>query len=251
MKLMISIVLLFLLPSYASQTSVVYIMSSPEPLNGVIQTETEKTVSLVCFLNGTHEDKELVWLRNGAMIKLIDGNKENNSSICINPVIRKDEGATFTCQLKSNSSHSASVTLSVTYHADLSGSEEVTVEEEESLEMQCDMRANPLATSVTWELNGTMVDLSTWGFIITNNGINTKLYVKKVDRSLHEGNYTCTVTSPSYGPLNKTFQVTVTDKTIKFPLMPTIAGVVVVALTALLAIISRRRVIARCFKSNK
>ncbi|XP_007556294.1 transmembrane and immunoglobulin domain-containing protein 1 [Poecilia formosa] len=248
MKLMISIALLFLLPSCASQTSVVYIESSPEPLDGVIQTKIKDTVSLVCTLNGTHEDKELVWLRNDAMIKLNDGNKENRSCVCINPVIQKDDGATFTCQLKSNSSHSASVTLNVTYSADLSGSEKVTLEEEESLDLQCDMRANPLATSVTWQLNGTLVDLSTGGFIITNDGINTKLYAKKVDRSLHEGSYQCTVTSPGYGPQSKTFQVTVTDKTIKFPLMPTIAGVVVVALTTLLAIVSRWRVIAKCCK---
>ncbi|XP_043995705.1 transmembrane and immunoglobulin domain-containing protein 1 [Gambusia affinis] len=249
MKLMVSIPLLFLLPSYASQTSVIRIDSTPIPsTEGVIQTETQETVSLLCILSGTPDDKELVWLRNGAMIKLDDGNKENGSSVCIHPVIHEDEGATFTCQLKSNSSHSASVTLNVTYHADLNGTEEVTLEEEESLNLQCDMRANPLVTSVTWKLNGTIVDLSTGGFIISNDGFNTKLHVKRVDRSLHEGEYQCTVTSPVYGDRNKIFHVTVTDKTIKFPLVPMIAGLVVVGLTALLAIVSRWRMIARCCK---
>ncbi|XP_032433218.1 transmembrane and immunoglobulin domain-containing protein 1 [Xiphophorus hellerii] len=249
MKLMVSIALLFLLPSYASQTSVVHIESTPKPsADGVIQTETEKIVSLVCVLTGTVDNKELEWRRNGAVIKLDDGNKENRSSVCINPVIYKDEGAKFTCQLKSNASHSASVTLNVTYLAEISGSENVTLEEEESLDLQCDMKANPLVTSVTWKLNGTLVDLSTGGFIVSNNGVNTKLHVKKVDRSLHEGEYQCTIASPAYEERSRTFQVTVTDKTLKFPLMPMIAGLVVVGLTALLAIVSRWRIIARWFK---
>ncbi|XP_054899267.1 transmembrane and immunoglobulin domain-containing protein 1 [Poeciliopsis prolifica] len=248
MKLMVGITLLFLLPFCASQTSV-HIDSTPKPsTDGVIQTTTQSNVSLVCILTGAPKDEELVWLRNGAMVKLNDENKQSGSSVCISPVIQKDEGATFTCQLKSNSSHSASVTLNVTYCPDVSGSEEVTLEEEESLNLQCDMKANPLVTSVSWKLNGTMVDLSTGGFIISNDGINTKLYVKKADRSMHEGEYQCTVTSPICESLSKTFQVTVTDKTIKFPLMPMIAGLVVVGLTALLAIVSRWRMIARCFK---
>uniref|UniRef100_A0A3B5MHS8 Ig-like domain-containing protein n=1 Tax=Xiphophorus couchianus TaxID=32473 RepID=A0A3B5MHS8_9TELE len=119
---MVSIALLFLLPSYASQTSgklhhFTYIkhLFPPSCTDGVIQTETEKIVSLVCILTGTVDNKELEWRRNGAVIKLDDGNKENRSSVCINPVIYKDEGAKFTCQLKSNSSHSASVTLNVTW----------------------------------------------------------------------------------------------------------------------------------------
>uniref|UniRef100_A0A3B5MHE6 Ig-like domain-containing protein n=1 Tax=Xiphophorus couchianus TaxID=32473 RepID=A0A3B5MHE6_9TELE len=238
MKLMVSIALLFLLPSYA----IVHIESTPKPsTDGVIQTETEKIVSLVCILTGTVDNKELEWRRNGAVIKLDDGNKENRSSVCINPVIYKDEGAKFTCQLK----------MSIVFLkfcsdlAEISGSENVTLEEEESLDLQCDMRANPLVTSVTWKLNGALVDLSTGGFIVSNNGVNTKLHVKKVDRSLHEGEYQCTIASPAYEERSRTFQVTVTDKTLKFPLMPMIAGLVVVGLTALLAIVSRWRIIAR------
>ncbi|MEQ2162615.1 hypothetical protein GOODEAATRI_021570, partial [Goodea atripinnis] len=177
-------------------------------------TELEKTVSLVCTLqSGTHDDKELVWLRNEAAVDLKDGNKENRSSVCISPVIIEDEGATFTCHLKSNASNKASVTLNVTYHTDISGLEEVTVEDGESLVLQCHMRANPMVTSVTWKLNGSIVDLLTSSFIITSDGITSKLQINKVERSLHEGLYQCTATSPVYGDRSKSFQLTVTGRT--------------------------------------
>ncbi|KAK5613375.1 hypothetical protein CRENBAI_022820 [Crenichthys baileyi] len=250
MKLMFSISLFLLLPYCTSQTSDVIIESTPaSSIGGVIQTELEKTVTLVCTLqSGTHDDKELVWLRNGAAVDLKDGNKENRSSVCISPVIIEDEGATFTCHLKSNTSNKVFVTLNVTYHTDISGLEEVTVEDGESLVLQCHMRANPMVTLVTWKLNGSLVDLSTSSFIITSDGITSKLQINKVERSLHEGLYQCTATSSVYGERSKSFQLTVTEKTLKFPLMPMIAGLVVVGLTALLAIISRWRKIARCCK---
>ncbi|MEQ2261186.1 hypothetical protein XENORESO_006909, partial [Xenotaenia resolanae] len=74
-------------------------------------------------------------------------------------------------------------------HTDISGLEEVTVEDGESLVLQCHMRANPMVTSVTWKLNGSLVDLLTSSFIITSDGITSKLQINKVERSLHEGLY--------------------------------------------------------------
>lgn len=250
MKLMFGVALFLWFSYCTSQASDINIVSVPAPgTNGIIQTETNKTVSLVCTLqSGTHNDKELVWLRNEVQVNLKDENKENRSSVCIYPVIYEDDGATFTCHLKSNASNKASVTLNVTYAPELSGSEEITVEEEDVLVLPCNMRANPVVPSVTWKLNGSLVDLSTGGFIVINDGIYSKLEVKKVERSLHEGFYQCTATSPAYEARSKTFQVTVTDKTMKFPLMPMIAGLVVVGCTALLAIVSRWRRIVQCCK---
>ncbi|KAM4726249.1 transmembrane and immunoglobulin domain-containing protein 1 [Anableps anableps] len=250
MKLMFSIALFLLLSCCTIKASDIKIESTPPPsVDGIIQTEAQQTVSLVCTLqSGIHDNKELVWLRNGAMVNLMDGNKENRSHVCISPVIYNDEGATFTCHLKSNASNKASVTLNVTYHPDLSGSEKMTLEEEESLVLSCNMRANPVVTSVIWKLNGSIVDLTTGGFVVTSDGIYSKLRVNKVERSLHEGLYQCTATSPIYGERSKTIQVTVTEKTMKFPLMPMIAGLVVVFLTAILAIVSRWSKIRQCCK---
>lgn len=236
----------------ATQIFGVKIQSVPEGNNeGVILTELEKTVSLVCRPDGGHEtqvDEELVWLRNGAVVSLKEGNRKGPSSVCVTPVIHDDNGATFTCHLSKNATVTASVTLNVTYHPELSGSEEVAVEEEAELVLQCDIWANPPVSSVSWTLNGSVVDLLAGGFWLTNDGFTSQLTANGVEKSLHEGTYQCTTTSLIYGEHSKQFSVTVTEKTFKFPLMPMIAGIVVVCLTALFAVFSRWKKITKCCK---
>lgn len=216
---------------------------------GLIQTEVNKTVSLKCAVGkDTPADEELVWLRNGLTVKLNEENKKGASSVCVSPVIYDDNEATFTCQLKKDATVKASVTLRVTYPPELSGSEEVTVEEESKLVLTCDIWANPPVSSVVWALNGTMVDLLANDLVVTTDGSTSQLIAGKVERNLHEGAYQCTANSPKYGAYSKAFYVTATDKTMKFPLMPMIAAIVVVILTVILAVVSRWRKIAKCFK---
>lgn len=73
-------------------------------------------MSLLCLADDdseAHNNKELVWLRNDAVVSLKDENKKSNSSVCISPVIHDDNGATFTCRLSTNATDEASVTLNV------------------------------------------------------------------------------------------------------------------------------------------
>ncbi|KAM9846398.1 transmembrane and immunoglobulin domain-containing protein 1 [Aulostomus maculatus] len=214
---------------------------------GFIQTDLEKTVSLVCQTDAL-PDQELVWLRNGAVVRLEEGNKKGNSSVCITPVIHEDNGATFTCQLRKDATVQASVTLNVTFPPELSESEDVAVEIGAALVLQCNIFANPPVSSVLWTLNGSTVDLLAGGFTVSNDGFTSQLKTDNVERDLHEGRYQCTANSPVYGAHSKFFQVSVMEKTIKFPLMPMIAGLVVVFLTTLLAIFSRWERIVKCCK---
>ncbi|XP_049892887.1 transmembrane and immunoglobulin domain-containing protein 1 [Epinephelus moara] len=246
--------LLFHLLLYCvTQTLGVNIQSVPGVnSDGVVQTELDMTVSLVCQTDGDHEtqaDEELVWLRNGAAVALQEENKRGRSSVCVTPVILEDDGATFTCHLKKNYSSTASVTLNVIYHPQLSGSEEVTVEEEAVMVLQCDIKANPSVSSVSWTLNGSKVDLFAGGFSLTNDGYISRLTANSVERSLHEGTYKCTAEAPGYVG-HKLFHVTVIAKPMKFPLFPMIAGLVVVGLTAILAVASRWNKIAKCLCSK-
>lgn len=213
----------------------------------VIHLELNQSVSLVCMLGATQADEELVWLRNDAAILLKEGNNKGRSSLCVTPIY-EDNGAKFTCHQKGNSTDQVSVTLKVTFAPNISGTVEVTVEEEADLVLECDTRANPLVSSVTWSLNGSLVDLLADGFSVINNGLISQLTANKVKKSLHGGMYTCTVDSPMYNDSSRHFQVTITDKTLKFPLGPMIAGLVVVGLTALLAAVSRWRKIVKCCK---
>ncbi|CAG5873715.1 unnamed protein product [Menidia menidia] len=233
----------------ATQTLGITIHSFPNgDVNGIIEAEYQKTVSLVCEVGDMASDEELVWLRNGAVVKLLDENKKGRSSVCVTPLVYEDNDAVFTCHLKTNDSDKASVTLNVTYPPQLSMSEEVQLELDSLLVLQCDMRANPPVSSIVWKLNGSIVDLLEGGFTVTNDGLISQLQVKNVKRHLHEATYQCTAVSPMYGQQTQTFHVTVTEKTVKFPVMPIIAGVVVVCATSLLAIVSRWSKITKCFK---
>lgn len=89
---------------------------------------------------------------------------------------------------------------------------EVTVEEEDDLVLECDTRANPLVSSVTWSLNGSLVDLLADGLSVINNGLTSQLTSSKVKKTLHGGMYTCTVDSPMYGSSSRHFQVTITGE---------------------------------------
>ncbi|XP_073334968.1 transmembrane and immunoglobulin domain-containing protein 1 [Pagrus major] len=252
MKLMFGLPLLYLLLFCATQALGVQIHSTPGfNSDGVIQTELEKVVSLVCQPDSSREpqtDEELVWLRNGALVGLKEGNKEGRSSVCVTPVLYADNGANFTCHLSKNATVSASIILNVTYPPQISGSEEVTVEEESDLLLQCDVEANPPVTNTSWTLNGDEIDLAAGGFTVTNDGFKIQIMANKVEKSLHEGTYECSAYSNKYGQHTKTFSVTLTEKTMKFPLMPMIAGLVVVCLTIILAFASRWKMIAKCCK---
>lgn len=250
MKKILAPLLLSCLLCCATKTSGVTIESTPAAgLDTFIHTELEETVSLTCRPDAASDaDSELVWLRNDAVVSLNEGNKKGESRVCISPVILEDKEAIFTCYLKSNSTERLSVVLNVTYPPSLMGTEEVTVEEEAKLDLVCDIDAEPAVSAVLWTLNGTEVDLKAGMFSLINNGLSSRLSTVDVQRSLHEGIYSCRADSPMYGPRTKVFIVNVTDKTIKFPLYPMIAGIVVVCLTAILAVASRWRNIVKCCK---
>uniref|UniRef100_A0A8C7WZT6 Transmembrane and immunoglobulin domain containing 1 n=1 Tax=Oryzias sinensis TaxID=183150 RepID=A0A8C7WZT6_9TELE len=235
----------------ASQTcEAVRIKSTPgASLEGFIQAKPDDTVSLICEITDTNlQEEELNWQRNGAAVSLTDTNKNTPSAVCITPVIPEDDEATFTCSLRKNSTASASVTLKVSYPPQLSGSENITIEEEEDLVLECVMKANPLVTAVLWTLNGSTVDLIGGGFTVTNDGQISRLQINNVDQSMHDGIYQCTAVSPMFPNSSKIFNVKVTERTMKFPLVPLIAGLVVVLVTSILAVVSRWRKIAKCCK---
>ncbi|KAM6985184.1 transmembrane and immunoglobulin domain-containing protein 1 [Aplochiton taeniatus] len=245
MELIVQACLVQMLLYCASQTAGLTVVTNPWIFDGVVQTELNRTVSLTC--KSEDSGSELLWLRNDASVLTTEGNRLGQSSLCVTPVTRDDHLATFICQLKADSSSNVSVTLNVTYAPVHSGTEEVSVEEEGALVLQCDVRAIP-PVLVSWQLNGASVDLSLGGFVAANDGITARLSVNIVRRPLHQGAYECVTTSTVYGSSTKSFQVTVDDKTLKFPLMPMIAGLVVVFFTTLLAIVSRWKRIMKCFK---
>lgn len=92
----------------------------------------------------------------------------------------------------------------------LSGSEDVKVEIDAEWGLRCDIWANPPVQSVSWNFNGTQVDLEAMGLLETTDGFNTKLSNGRAVKRLHEGTYECSADHPSFGKFTKTFHVTVT-----------------------------------------
>ncbi|XP_030638961.1 transmembrane and immunoglobulin domain-containing protein 1 [Chanos chanos] len=212
----------------------------------LIVTELEETVSLKCRTDEGTGEQELQWLRNGLKVQLTEENKMSESSLCIHPVSREDDGVIFTCQLRKDASMNVTIELEVKYAPDLSGTEEIEVEEQSDVTLSCNVKANP-AVTVRWERDGEILDMSTGGYTASNNGVTAELSIKNVKQPIHPGNYMCVATYMAK-ELSKTFKLAVTEKTMKFPLGPTIAGVVVVFFTILLAILSRWQKIAKCCK---
>lgn len=217
----------------------------------MLLTEVEKTVTLTCTTDGSIDpsNQELQWFRNGARVNLAEENSMYRSSLCVQPVTKQDNGVVFTCQLKGDASVNSSIEFDVQYPPDLNDTKEVFVEETSDVVLSCDVQANPTVTLV-WKKDGVVLDLTTGSYKTTNNGIAAELSIPKANRDVHQGTYICEVTSPVYGIINRTFTVIVEDKVLKFPLGPTIAGLVVVLCTIVLALISRRDKIIKCCKRN-
>ncbi|KAI4877825.1 hypothetical protein NFI96_016322, partial [Prochilodus magdalenae] len=220
------------------------ILSNPLTNGSSIQTEVGETVSLSCVAQDSSEGEELQWLRNGRLVKLQDGNRLVESHLCIHPVTSAENGVTFTCKLKANATVKAFIKLEVNYAPDLNGTEEVQIEEDSTAVLSCGVRAQP-AVTVFWKKNGAVLDLSTSRYKASNNGITAQLTITNIKRAAHAGLYTCEATSPIYGVRSKSFNVIVGDKVLKFPLWPIVAGLIVVAVTIVLAMISRREKIMK------
>ncbi|XP_051537126.1 transmembrane and immunoglobulin domain-containing protein 1-like [Myxocyprinus asiaticus] len=250
MKVLVCLTLILL--CYVSHVKAVTIESCPMAAGSFIQTKVEETVTLTCVTDGSMDPSnqhELQWYRNGALVDLKEENRLYRSSLCVQPVTREDNRAIFTCQLKSDVSVNNSIELDVQFPPNLNDIEELFFEETSNAALSCDVHANPPVT-VSWKRDGELLDLTTGSYKTTNNGVTAQLTIPKIKRDVHQGLYTCEAHSAVYGIMNKTFKVTVEDKVLKFPLGPTIAGLVVVVCTIVTAIISRRNKIKECCKRN-
>ncbi|XP_043077653.1 transmembrane and immunoglobulin domain-containing protein 1 [Puntigrus tetrazona] len=250
MKVSVSVSLLLL--CFVCRVKAVTIKSCPLADGNFLQTEVEKTVTLTCMIDegiDPSNQNELQWFRNDVRVNLAEENRQSPSSLCIQPVTKDDNGVVFICQLKGNTSVNSSIEFDVQYPPDLNDTKEVFVEEASDVVLSCDVQANPPVT-VVWKKDGEILDLISGSYKTTNNGITAQLLITKAMRNVHQGMYICEVNSSIYGIMGRTFNVTVQDKVIGFPIGPTIAGVVVVLCTIVFALISRRNKIIKCIKPN-
>ncbi|XP_057216810.1 transmembrane and immunoglobulin domain-containing protein 1 [Triplophysa rosa] len=228
------------------------IESCPSATASIIQAQSEETITLTCVTDAGLDPSnqiELQWYRNDDLVDLKEENRLHRSSLCVQPITKEENGVIFTCQLKGDASVNSSVELDVQFAPDLNDTEDILVEEESDVVLSCDVHANP-AVTVAWKKDGEVLDLTTGSYKTTNNGITAQLSIPNIKRDVHQGTYICDVISLVFGTRNKSFKITVEDKTLKFPLEPMIAGLVVVACTIVLAIFARLDKIKKCCKRN-
>ncbi|XP_053095974.1 transmembrane and immunoglobulin domain-containing protein 1 [Pangasianodon hypophthalmus] len=245
----IQFILLVLVCACGVYSANVTIQSNPPKNGGFVQTTTEQTVSLTCTVDNSAVAEELRWFRNGREVSLKDGNRLNTSHVCVEPVTREDNGVIFTCQLRSDATVKTSIQLEVQYPPTLGDDVEMLVEEKSDTVLSCEVRAYP-PVSVVWKMDDKLLDLSSSSYRTSNNGVTATLSISNVKRDVHQGVYSCEASSTVSGVTKKSFSITVVDRKMKFPLWPTVAGVVVVLLTILLATISRWEKIMKCFKKD-
>ncbi|XP_028857462.1 transmembrane and immunoglobulin domain-containing protein 1-like isoform X1 [Denticeps clupeoides] len=220
---------------------------SPLGDGGTVSSEVGATVSLSCWVEESQAEEELLWHRDGSEVELGQANRFNQSRLCIQDVSRDDHLVTFTCHLKRRPATSASVKMNVFFPPELSGTENVTVEESQETVLSCAVRANP-QVAVTWEKDGARLDLMSSRYKLYQDEREARLTITRTQRSEHQGLYSCVTTSAEFGTRTKSFQLTVEDRTMGFPVFPVVAGCVVVLCTILLAVVSKWDRIRKCWK---
>lgn len=91
---------------------------------------------------------------------------------------------------------------------EFSGTENVTAEEGSSVTLVCDTYSNPQVT-VSWQKNGEALDLSSGGFVLVHDRQESRLSMAQLQRSIHEAQYSCMVSSSMFGTRTKFFLLTV------------------------------------------
>ncbi|XP_025040029.2 transmembrane and immunoglobulin domain-containing protein 1 isoform X1 [Pelodiscus sinensis] len=211
-------------------------------------TEPGYEASLWCTVQNNSGAEELRWYRDNKTVSMTDGNKMNQSNICILPVAESDNGVRFTCKLVRNESMQLSVTLDVRFAPRLSGEDPAPAEEKSDVSLTCNVNSNPQAHMV-WYKDNSSLSLEKGRYQIHQTSEVFQLTIKKVQKS-DNGTYTCEATSV-LGRETKEFHLTVTDKKPPFPLEAIIAAVVVVLLTIIFGIVARWEKIFKCFKKGK
>ncbi|XP_004635429.1 transmembrane and immunoglobulin domain-containing protein 1 [Octodon degus] len=239
------LVVILFLPSKTT-SSVLTVNGKTE--NYILDTQTGVEESLECAVHNHTRDEELLWYRDDGRVGLKAGNKINSSSVCISSISEDDNGVSFTCKLQSDQMVSISVVLNVTYPPSLSGNNFRTVEEDDDVNLVCNVKSNPQAQMI-WHKNNSILILEKNRHTIQQTGESFQLSITKVKKSDH-GTYSCIASSPLKME-TMDIQLVVNDKTVPLPVEAIIAACVVVFLTLCFGLFARRqRIMKFCMKKR-
>ncbi|XP_078278933.1 transmembrane and immunoglobulin domain-containing protein 1-like [Rhinoraja longicauda] len=218
--------------------------------NQKLRLNISGVVSLRCdVVNGTR-DEELVWLRGDRVVNLRPTNRINVSTVCIDPVTANDDDVTFSCHVGSNPSLMRNVLLDVRFVPILSrdGDEGVNVYRGQDATLTCNVKSNPAAV-MAWYKDDEPLRLEAGRHQVYRDSKAFTLTIRKVQRE-DNGTYICRAES-TLGSGHLTFHLNVQAKPDVVPFEPIIAGALVILLTVLFGILSRKNKIIECCRADR
>ncbi|KAM8977797.1 transmembrane and immunoglobulin domain-containing protein 1 [Pelodytes ibericus] len=241
-----SFIQLFVLLSGLYQVSAVGISINNNTHSFMETHDVSSTIPLHCEVYDNTKAETLTWYRGNRQVNVTSDNSVNSSHVCISPASVQDNGVSFTCMLKSNTTVKVSVLLDVKFAPILSGETSVTVEVGKTAQLTCSFLANPTA-DMLWRQNGNVITMvqSRYEQQLTSNTF--QLIISKAVKK-DAGNYTC-LASINNKTYTREFTLVVEDKKEALPVEAIAAAVVVGALIILFGMFARRdKIFKKCLK---
>ncbi|XP_007898977.1 transmembrane and immunoglobulin domain-containing protein 1 [Callorhinchus milii] len=207
------------------------------------------SISLQCKAVNNTQSEKLVWFRGRSQVRLSSLNEVNTSTVCIDPLKEEDDQIVFSCRLKRKQNINSTVALDILFAPILSADSDVYVDasEETDRTFTCNAKSNPQAIMVWYKDNRTL-KLESGRHSVNLDSNLFRLSIKMLLKT-DNGTYSCVAISP-LGSKALDFYLLVRDKVIPAPIEPIIAGSVVVLITIIFAIASRRQRIIECCKGE-
>ncbi|XP_056416802.1 transmembrane and immunoglobulin domain-containing protein 1 [Hyla sarda] len=230
------VLLAVLLPLFPESTAIQLLMNNASYDNRFTAPLNDSTVLRCEVVNNTN-DETLIWYRGTQQVDIQSENSVNISNVCIPALTIEDNGVSFTCLLKRDTTIKRSVELSVLFSPVLSGDTYITVEEGQTIHITCGFKANP-AAAMFWRQNGSMFTLPS-RYTQDMASDTLKLTIEKAVKT-DSANYTCVALLPNGDETIRVFELIVGDRKPTLPVEAIAAAVVVGALIIAFGLFARR-----------
>ncbi|XP_073524074.1 transmembrane and immunoglobulin domain-containing protein 1 [Phyllobates terribilis] len=202
---------------------------------------------LHCEVVNNTNDQSLIWYRGTQQVDIKSENSVNASHICIPELTIEDNGVSFTCLLKQNTSMKLSLQMNVLFPPILSGETEILAQEGKTVQITCGFKANPAAV-MFWRQNNSLFTLpSRYKQDMTTDTL--QLTIEKATKA-DSGTYTC-VASTNGTESVRVIELIVGDRQPGLPVEAIAAAVVVGALIIAFGVFARREKVFKACKKRQ
>ncbi|XP_075706980.1 transmembrane and immunoglobulin domain-containing protein 1 [Rhinoderma darwinii] len=242
------LILLTILLPLLHETTAIQLLMNNASYDNRINAKLSDNAILRCEVINNTANEDLMWYRGTQQVDIKSENSVNISNVCITEITAEDNGVSFTCLLKRNTTTKLSVQLNVLFSPKLSGDATINVEESKTVQITCGFKANP-AAAMFWRQNNSVFTLpSRYKQDMTSDIL--QLTIEKAAKS-DANNYTCVALTSDGKETTRVFQLIVEDRKPGLPIEAIAAAVVVGALIIAFGLFARREKIFKCKKNRE